>query len=105
MKTRCIVVALAAGLSSAGSFPSEAGAKESDCVGVSSQAVYRNYGYDHIVHLTNRCDEAAACDVSTDVNPEPIHATVPASGETDVLTFRGSPARAFTPHVHCHSVR
>ncbi|HEX4335967.1 MAG TPA: hypothetical protein VH062_08645 [Polyangiaceae bacterium] len=78
-------------------------AKDAACVGISSRAVYRAYGYDHIVHLVNRCDDAAACDVSTDVNPEPTHATVPANGEVDVLTFRGSPASTFTPHVTCRS--
>ena len=71
------------------------------CIGVSAQAVYRNYGYDHIVYLTNRCDGDAVCDVSTDVNPEPSHVSVPVNSSIEVLTFRGSPARAFTPKVAC----
>src|SRR5882724_10229174 len=74
---------------------------DTPCVGVGSRAVYRNYGYDHIVYLTNRCAHAAACDVSTDVNPTAEHVTVPPKERIEVLTFRGSPASAFTPHVTC----
>jgi hypothetical protein len=74
---------------------------DAPCVGVSSRAVYRNYGYDHIVYLTSRCDRAATCDVSTDVNPTAEHVTVPPKERIEVLTFRGSPASAFTPHVTC----
>ena len=71
------------------------------CVDVSSRAVYRALGYDHIVHLANRCGKAATCSVSTDVNPDPIVVKVAESEEVDVLTFRGSPARVFVAHVTC----
>jgi hypothetical protein len=103
MNTRRVLSALAGSCLLAGSLLPQARAKELSCVGVSSQALYRNYGYDHVVHLVNRCNDDAVCEVSTDVNPEPSHATVPAKGEVDVLTFRGSPARTFTPRVKCHS--
>ncbi len=75
------------------------------CVDVSFYAVYRNMGYDHIVHLANHCDKASACSVTTNVNPDPIIVTVPAKEDLDVLTFRGSPARAFTPHVTCQDAK
>jgi hypothetical protein len=76
-------------------------ARSPECVQVSSEAIYRNMGYDHIVHIANTCDEAAVCVVSTNVNPEEQQVTVPAKERTDVLTFRGSPARTFVPHVAC----
>jgi len=81
-----------------------AGANPS-CIEVAGEAIYRSYGYDHIVHVRNRCERQVACDVSTDVNPEPQHIDVPARTEVDVLTFRGSPARAFTPRAACRISR
>ena len=81
--------------------PALARAAAPPCVDVSSHAVYRGVGYDHIVHLANRCDKSAVCSVSTDVNPERIVVTVPPKEEVDVLTFRGSPARVFAAHVTC----
>ena len=71
------------------------------CVEVSSHALYRGLGYDHVVHLANRCGKPATCSVSTDVNPEPIVVKVAEAQEVDVLTFRGSPARVFVARVTC----
>ena len=75
------------------------------CVTVTSDAFYRNYGYDHVVHVANGCAGAVACAVSTDVSPEPQQLTVPAKTTADVLTYRGSPARVFAPRVDCHDAR
>lgn len=72
-----------------------------DCIQVWGEARSRNAGYDHIVHINNRCDDSAVCDVATDVNPVPIRVTVPPNQEVEVLTFRGSPAREFIPKVDC----
>ena len=77
-------------------------APKATCVQVHAEARYRNYGYDHIVIVRNGCDKKALCDVSTNVNPEPVRVEVPAGGATEVLTFRGSPAREFTPRATCH---
>jgi len=71
------------------------------CIEVSSEARYRGVGYDHIVRIDNHCDTTAVCDVSTNVNPEPIHVTVPSKQAAEVLTFRGSPAREFTASTQC----
>jgi hypothetical protein len=71
------------------------------CVSFWGEAQYRGYGYYHVVHLMNGCERPAACDVSTDVNPDPERVVVPAKEQTDVVTFRGSPAREFVPHVEC----
>jgi len=102
MRTLPVLTALlGAAAISAAQLPARA--KDLVCVGVSAQVIYRAYGYDHIVHLVNHCDGDAACDVSTDVNPEVTHVLVPVNTSVDVLTFRGSPARVFTPRVSCRS--
>jgi hypothetical protein len=71
------------------------------CISWVKRAVYRNVGYDHEVEIKNACDRAAACVVTTDVNPEPIAARVDAGATVTVLTFRGSPSYTFTPKVVC----
>ncbi len=75
--------------------------QDPSCVAFWPEVRYRNYGYDHIVHLANRCAVPAHCRVSTDVNPEAIEVQVPSHGQTEVLTFRGSAARQFVPRVEC----
>ncbi|HEX7672290.1 MAG TPA: hypothetical protein VF395_21990 [Polyangiaceae bacterium] len=72
-----------------------------DCVDTWAESRYRNYGYDHIVHVNNRCERSATCQVSTNVNPVPQHVTVLPRQEVEVLTFRGSPSRDFAPRVEC----
>ena len=72
-----------------------------DCIRSSSEARYRNGGYDHLVFITNACTPDARCKVTTDVNPAPIEVTVPGKSTVDVLTWRGSPASTFTPYVTC----
>lgn len=71
------------------------------CVTVKATARYRNYGYDHVVHVLNGCDRSASCEVSTDVNPTPQVVTVSPKEATEVITFVGSPSRVFTPRVTC----
>jgi hypothetical protein len=74
------------------------------CVDVWGEARYRNYGYDHIVHVNNRCSVPAICDVSTDVNPSAQRVTIPSKQEVEVLTFRGSPSRDFVPSAECRLI-
>ncbi len=71
------------------------------CIKVRAEARYLGLGYNHIVHLTDVCKSSAECDVTTDVNPQPTHASVPAGAHVEVNTFMGSPARVFTPKVDC----
>jgi hypothetical protein len=73
----------------------------SRCIRSAPEARYRGMGYNHIVHVTNVCKVAAECDVSTDVNPQPVHVSVAAGEQVEVTTFIGSPAREFTPKVDC----
>jgi hypothetical protein len=71
------------------------------CVASIAEARYRNYGYDHLVRLTNSCDVPSECAVSTNVAPGAVKATVPAGQTVEVLTFRGSPAPTFTHQAVC----
>jgi hypothetical protein len=71
------------------------------CVAVSTQAIFATDGYDHVVHLVNDCAEPVVCTVRTDVNPEPIKARIAPQANTDLVTWRGSPASAFVPQVEC----
>lgn len=71
------------------------------CVSSWGESLYRNYGYDHIVHIQNRCQKTVLCRVTTNVNPDPVEGTVAPREERELLTFRGSPARDFVPKVDC----
>jgi hypothetical protein len=71
------------------------------CIKVRPEARYLGLGYNHIVHVADVCATAAECDVSTDVNPQAQHVSVPAGGQIEVNTFMGSPARVFVPKVVC----
>lgn len=75
------------------------------CIRFWPEARYRNYGYDHVVHLQSECQVQAVCDVSTDVNPSQVVVRLPAGAHVEVLTMRGSPAREFRPQVACRLVR
>lgn len=71
------------------------------CIHTSTTARFRGYGYDHVVRIENTCAKAASCEVSTNSAPKPVHADVPAGGESEIVAFRGSPAREFTANVNC----
>lgn len=71
------------------------------CVSIRAEARWQGAGYDHWVKITNGCGSPVACDVSTNVNPDALTVTVQPGQTSEVLTFRGSPARTFTPYVTC----
>jgi hypothetical protein len=71
------------------------------CVQVRAEARPKAVGYDHWVFINNQCDSTAACDISTNISPATLTVTVQAGQVSEVLTFRGSPARTFTPYVTC----
>ena len=82
----------------------DASAKQPDtpaCVYWRTEARWAGYAYNHWVIIHNGCDREAACVVTTNVNPEPIHVGVPPDKTREVLTFRGSPASEFAAHVVC----
>jgi hypothetical protein len=62
---------------------------------------YVPYGYNHVVILESGCARAATCAVSTDVNPTPATAEVPAGSTVEVTTFMGAAASSFTAKVSC----
>ena len=84
---------------------SSAGADDIDapaCVAVHGEARYRAYGYDHVVVVRNDCAEPVSCEITTDVDPQPVHAvTVAPESAVDVLTRRGSPAQDFVAQAIC----
>lgn len=73
----------------------------SKCVKVRTEALYIAYGYDHHVHLTNGCDKAVRCEVTTSSNPQPTTVTLAAGEHQDIVMFRGSPASEVNANVKC----
>jgi hypothetical protein len=71
------------------------------CIKARAYARYAAGAYDHIVELESACEKTAQCNVSTDVNPDPIDIEVPGGETREVLTFRGSPAYVFSATVRC----
>lgn len=76
-----------------------------DCISVRGEARWGADAYNHVVVIQNGCDRAATCQVATNVNPDAVPVAVSAGETVEVLTFRGSPARTFTPRVHCELSR
>ena len=75
--------------------------KPGGCVDVSGEASFASVGYDHIVTLTSGCKKRMTCSVKTNVNPEPASVELEPGQTQSVVTWRGSPAREFTPDVTC----
>lgn len=71
------------------------------CVEFHTEASFATVGYDHLVHLTNNCQKATTCSVTTNVNPEPSSVQLAPGESQTVVTWRGSPAREFTADVSC----
>jgi hypothetical protein len=75
--------------------------KPSECIRAWFDTRYGNAGYDHIVRLASTCGAPVTCDVSSDVAPKPVSIQLPGGSSQEVVLFRGSPARQFTPHAEC----
>jgi hypothetical protein len=72
-----------------------------DCVEVEAIARSTGYAYNHWVTLTNGCSEATRCTVATDVAPSSTEVMLRPEEHRELLTYRGSPASAFTATVNC----
>ncbi|MFK7989756.1 MAG: hypothetical protein AB8I08_27300 [Sandaracinaceae bacterium] len=72
-----------------------------DCVEVEGVSRWGAAAFNHWVTVNNQCARPVHCIVRTDVSPDSHALDVPAGERREVLTFRGSPARAFTPRVQC----
>jgi hypothetical protein len=72
-----------------------------DCVRVEAVSRWGAAAFNHFVILRNECGHRARCQVATDVNPEAQLVDLDPGQTREVLTFRESPARVFTPRVHC----
>jgi hypothetical protein len=99
-----VFLGLLSPLGAAGATRAAARPGNPECIEVWGEARYRNYGYDHIVHVSNHCGQQAICDVSSSTNPEPQRFTIPPGQEIEALTFRGSPSREFQPQADCKLV-
>src|SRR5258708_2060736 len=100
-----VTLAIAAGAALIAAAPITTADAAAPCVVIRAEVRYGAAGYNHVVVLMNACEHAEACTVTTDVNPEPIKATVPPRSSTEVVTFLGSPARVFVPKAICVPVR
>ena len=84
-------------------FAGDASADTTICtVHHSTEVRYRGLGYQHIVHITNSCDEAVACEVRTSASHGHVDVTVPGRSSVAVLTRRGAASRKFTAQLSCH---
>ena len=100
--TGCMVSGSGATSTTVASRARAAGAENGPvCVRWWQESRYRNYGYDHLVHISNGCSVTAACAVTTDVAPSPISVRVEPRETQSVLTYRGAPAREFRADVRC----
>ena len=77
------------------------GAKAKDCIDVRAEASFASVGYDHIVTVKNDCKQPKTCSVKTNVNPDAATLELEPGESKSVVTWRGSPAREFTPNVSC----
>lgn len=71
------------------------------CIRIRAEARRGTTGYEHWVYIDSDCDLAAACDVSTDVNPESMTVTVQPRRTSSVLTASAVATNEFTPYVTC----
>lgn len=71
------------------------------CIRVRAEARRGAKGYDHWVFIDSDCDLPAACDVSTDVNPESMTVTIQPRSTGSVLTATEASASKFIPYVTC----
>ena len=79
----------------------QAAAQTASCIVTWAEARFDGGGYDHWVSVSNECELPVSCSVWTDVNPAAQVVPLDPRQAVQVLTFRASPARVFTPQVVC----
>jgi hypothetical protein len=67
----------------------------------STEVRYRGFGYDHVVHISNACDEEVACVIKASSNPKNIDVKVPGQRRIAVIARRMSASSKFTASVYC----
>ena len=103
-KTRivlAVVAAVAIGISVLPRAEAADAGVPTDCISFWGEARFGGVGFNHVVHVANKCEESAVCDVSTDVSPAPQTVTVPGGRTVEVVTYLDSPVSKFTPRVTC----
>ena len=81
--------------------PDTSAKSKASCVSWKAEARFVGVAYNHLVHLHNKCEYNAECEVTTDVNPKGSKVQLPKDKKTTVMTFRGSPSREFKAKVTC----
>lgn len=71
------------------------------CVHYWPETRYRDYAYDHVVHLSSDCHRVASCTVATNQSPKAVVVAVAPGEHVEVVTLRGSELPEFTPKVEC----
>ena len=74
--------------------------KQQPCIYYWGEARYV-IGYDHIVHVVNKCEVEANCTLTTNVNPQPEVFSVEPGEHKVITTWRGSPAASFAITLDC----
>lgn len=77
---------------------------EMDCVQGRTEVRATFPGYTHIVVLSNRCDAAFRCVVTTSASSSSVTADVPAHRHVHVVTSQGSPSSKFTFETTCSPI-
>ena len=72
-----------------------------DCMSVRKSSDYRGYGYTHLVHITNGCEEPVRCSASSDSAPDPIQFSVAAGQSADKTLKIGAPGSEFELRLRC----
>lgn len=81
--------------------PQPKGGAAKQCTKHHTETPYRNYGYDHIVVISNTCEHVEHCVIEASSVDGKQEVDVPANGERSVTVRIGSPAREFTAKVSC----
>ena len=74
---------------------------EEECIELKTRTSQGPTGHNHLVRLTNRCDQSMRCKVTTNANPKGVNVNVPAKGSIEVNTFLNSPASSFQAKAEC----
>lgn len=107
MMIRNAVAMLLLSLTLGGSAPASSGSGRTEsgiasrCVHWKAEARFQGLGFNHYVHLHNRCEIVMRCEVKTNVNNTSRTVTLDPNEKHTVKTFTGSPSSEFKTRVSC----
>ena len=71
------------------------------CVHWKAEVRFEGLGFNHYVHLHNRCEAFMRCEVRTSVNKKPVTVNLAPDAKRTIKTFTGSPSSVFKTYVAC----